>query len=73
MNNNTRKKDLLIYGLWDGLMCIAAWLVFSYQTIWDRNFVLLDNLTLQSVGITAIIVVGFILIYQLFDFYTDLI
>lgn len=72
MNNNTRKKDLLIYGFWDGLMCLAAWVIFSYQTVWDRNFVLLDNLTLQSVGITVIIVVGFILIYQLFDFYTDL-
>ncbi|MCO6462143.1 MAG: sugar transferase [Saprospiraceae bacterium] len=70
--NNTRKKDLLVYGIWDGIMCLAAWALFSFHTVWDRNYVILDNITLQSAGIATLVVIGFILIYVLFDFYKDL-
>lgn len=70
--NNTRKRDLLVYGICDALMAFTAWAIFSYKFVINRNFVLLENPTLQAWGTAGLIVVGFILLYTIFDFYTDL-
>ena len=71
MNNNTRKKifGFMAFGMIDVHRCMVGLFIPNYGI---GTLLLLDNLTLQSVGIMVIIVVGFILIYQLFDFYTDL-
>jgi len=70
--NNTRKKDLLLYGILDAIMALTAWMIFSHKYMWQRNYVLSDNVTLQSVAVTALVIVGFTLLYIIFDFYKDL-
>lgn len=70
--NNTRKRDLLVYGICDALMALAAWAIFSYKTVENRQYVLFDNSSLQAWGTAGLIVIGFILLYTIFDFYVDL-
>ncbi len=70
--NSTRKRDLLLYGILDTIMAFIAWIYFSSNTLLNRKYALIENLNLQSVGLTILIIVGWILLYLIFDCYKDL-
>lgn len=70
--NSTRKRDLLLYGILDTIMALAAWVYFSDNTLLNRRYSLVDNLNLQSIGLAILIIVGWILLYSIFDCYKDL-
>lgn len=70
--NNTRKRDLLLYGILDTIMAITAWIYFSSIHLKDSSFSIMDNAGLKSVGLGIIVIVGWLLLYVIFDCYKDL-
>jgi len=70
--HNTRKKDLLLYGILDAIMAISAVMIFMWRFNWMPSFEQQHDYALKYWGVLLFIVTGWILVYMLFDSYLDL-
>lgn len=70
--NNTRKKDLLLYGFMDVVMILLAWAWFTRTSFSDPQWILIEGLNLQNIGVAVLLVTGWLLLYVVFDSYIDL-
>ena len=70
--HNTRKKDLLLYGILDIVMAMLALLLLFYLIPLSAEYQAGTRFRLEFPGIVLLILTGWVLGYLLFDNYTDL-
>lgn len=70
--HNTRKKDLLLFGVLDVVMALLSLTLLFYFIPLATSFTTSPRFRLEFPGIVLLVMTGWVLGYLLFDNYTDL-